>query len=183
MNDLFSGDTADVGSATRYGRIITDIPSFQLDGSQDLNLTATSAATISLTGNALGVSSEISCEESTYYGTMTEEIFGSSWVDNVIALAIENSDMELTQGSTESIITRVVFGGSIASQRKDNSNFTFAVESGTSATSVIFATASTGGLTIKNSVIDTLCVNNTFLSSIIKFHNPSSPFSNLLTKF
>ena len=94
MNDLFSGDTADVGSATRYGRIITDIPSFQLDGSQDLNLTATSAATISLTGNALGVSSEISCEESTYYGTMTEEIFGSSWVDNVIALAIENSDLD-----------------------------------------------------------------------------------------
>ena len=53
MNDLFSGDSADIGSATRYGRIITDIPSFQLDGNQDLNLTATSAATISLTGNAL----------------------------------------------------------------------------------------------------------------------------------
>lgn len=152
MNDLFSGDTADVGSATRYGRIITDIPSFQLDGSQDLNLTATSAATISLTGNALGVSSEISCEESTYYGTMTEEIFGSSWVDNVIALAIENSDMELTQGATESIITRVVFGGSVASQRKDNSNFTFAVESGTSATvdedGVVTASSSATGDTV-----------------------------------
>ena len=91
MNDLFSGDSADIGSATRYGRIITDIPSFQLDGNQDLNLTATSAATISLTGNALGVNSDISCEEAPYYGTMTEEIFGSSWVDNVIALAIENS--------------------------------------------------------------------------------------------
>lgn len=152
MNDLFSGDTADVGSATRYGRIITDIPSFQLDGSQDLNLTATSAATISLTGNALGVSSEISCEESTYYGTMTEEIFGSSWVDNVIALAIENSDMELTQGATESIIARVVFGGSVASQRKDNSNFTFAVESGTSATvdedGVVTASGSATGDTV-----------------------------------
>lgn len=152
MNDLFSGDTADVGSATRYGRIITDIPRFQLDGSQDLNLTATSAATISLTGNALGVSSEISCEESTYYGTMTEEIFGSSWVDNVIALAIENSDMELTQGATESIINRVVFGGSVASQRKDNSNFTFAVESGTSATvdedGVVTASSSATGDTV-----------------------------------
>lgn len=152
MNDLFAGDTADVGSATRYGRIITDIPSFQLDGSQDLNLTATSAATISLTGNALGVSSEISCEEATYYGTMTEEIFGSSWVDNVIALAIENSDMELTQGDTESIITRVVFGGSVASQRKDNDNFTFAVESGTSATvsssGVVTASSSATGETV-----------------------------------
>jgi hypothetical protein len=134
MNDLFSGDSADIGSATRYGRIITDIPSFQLDGNQDLNLTATSAATISLTGNALGVDSDTSCEESPYYGTMTEEIFGTSWVDNVVALAIENSDIELADTETESLIVRAVFGGSVASQRKDNSNFTFAVESGTSAT-------------------------------------------------
>jgi hypothetical protein len=83
---------------------------------------------------------------------MTEEIFGSSWVDNVIALAIENSDMELTQGATESIIARVVFGGSIASQRKDNSNFTFAVESGTSATvdedGVVTASSSATGDTV-----------------------------------
>ena len=134
MNDLFSGDAADIGSATRYGRIITDIPSFQLDGNQDLNLTATSAATISLTGNALGVESGTSCEENPYYGTMTEEIFGTSWKDNVIALAIENSDIELASGESESLAVRVVFGGSVASQRKDNSNFTFAVESGTSAT-------------------------------------------------
>ena len=152
MNDLFAGDTADVGSATRYGRIITDIPSFQLDGSQDLNLTATSAATISLTGNALGVSSEISCEESTYYGTMTEEIFGTSWLDSVVALAVENSDMELLAEATETIITRVVFGGSVASQRKDNSNFVFAVESGTSATvdedGVVTASSTVTGDTI-----------------------------------
>lgn len=134
MNDLFSGDAADIGSATRYGRIITDIPSFQLDGNQDLNLTATSAATISLTGNALGVESGISCEENPYYGTMTEEIFGTSWKDNVIALAIENSDLELSSGESETLAVRVVFGGSVASQRKDNSNFTFAVESGNSAT-------------------------------------------------
>lgn len=152
MNDLFSGDSADIGSATRYGRIITDIPSFQLDGNQDLNLTATSAATISLTGNALGVNSDISCEEAPYYGTMTEEIFGSSWVDNVIALAIENSDMDLSQGETETLLVRTVFGGSVASQRKDNSKFTFAVESGTSATvsedGVVTASSSATGDTI-----------------------------------
>ena len=32
INDLFSGDPKNVGSASKYGRIITDIPSFQLDG-------------------------------------------------------------------------------------------------------------------------------------------------------
>ena len=152
INDLFSGDTADLGSATRYGRIITDIPHFQLDGNQDLNLTATSAATISLTGNALGVESDISCEEAPYYGTMTEEIFGASWKDDVIALAIENSDMSLNLSDTETIIPRVVFGGNIASQRKDNSNFTFAVENGTSATvssaGIVTASATVTGDTL-----------------------------------
>lgn len=64
---------------------------------------------------------------------MTEEIFGTSWKDDVIALAIENSDIELEAAETEKLIVRVVYGSSVASQRKDNSNFTFAVESGTSA--------------------------------------------------
>lgn len=128
LSDLFSGDVNDVGSATRYGRVITDIPSFQLDGNQDLNLTATSAATISLTGNALGVESGDSCEEDPYYGTMTEEIFGSSWKDNVIALAVENAD-DLSVGDT--IIVYAVYGGATASNRVANDNFTFAKESGT----------------------------------------------------
>ena len=157
MNDLFSGDSADIGSATRYGRIITDIPSFQLDGNQDLNLTATSAATISLTGNALGVDSDTSCEESPYYGTMTEEIFGASWKDNVVSLAIENSDIELQLEETETLIVRAVFGGSVASQRKDNSNFVFAIEDGTSATvdedGVITASSTVTGDTIVSATL------------------------------
>lgn len=32
INDMYSGDVADVGNAERYGRLITDIPRFQLDG-------------------------------------------------------------------------------------------------------------------------------------------------------
>lgn len=132
LSDLYSGETADVGSATKYGRIITDIPSFQLDGNQDLNLTATSAANISLAGNALGVESGDSCEEDPYYGTMTEEIFGASWQENVVALAVENSDIEIGVGDTEALVVRAVYGGSVASNRQPNSNFTFAVESGSS---------------------------------------------------
>lgn len=132
LSDLFSGDTKDIGSATRYGRIITDIPAFQLDGNNDLNLTTTSAATVSLTGNALGVESGDTCEEDPYYGTMTEEVFGATWQDNVIALAIENSDMELGVSETETLIVRAVYGGATASNRQPNSNFDFVVESGNS---------------------------------------------------
>lgn len=133
LNDLFAGDVADIGSASRYGRIVTDIPRYQLDGNMTLNLTATSASTVPINGNALAVETGDSCEEEPYYGTMTEEIFGASWQDNVIALAIENSDLDLVVGGSDTLIVRAVFGGTTASARQNNSNFTFAVESGASA--------------------------------------------------
>ena len=133
LNDLFAGDVADIGTASRYGRIVTDIPRYQLDGNMTLNLTATSASTVPISGNALAVEAGTSCEEEPYYGTMTEEIFGTSWEDNVIALAIENSDLELVNGGSDTLIVRAVFGGATASARQSNDNFTFAVESGTSA--------------------------------------------------
>ena len=144
LNDLFSGDSANMATATKYGRIITDIPSFQLDGNQDLNLTATSAATVSLTGNALGVMSNDSCEEEPYYGTMTEEIFGYSWKSDVIALAIENSDIEIAEGDSETLAVRAVFGGAIVSKRVDNSELIFAMETGGDYASVVATGVVTG---------------------------------------
>ncbi len=155
MNDLYSGDVGSQSDATRYGRLITDIPRLQMDGNQTLNLTATSAATINLTGSALAVLSGDTCEEDPYYGTMTEEIYGAKWQDDVIALAIENADIELQSPETEQLIVRAVFGGNIASQRKDAANFTFAVATG-SATyidvdntgKVTAKTAGTGYVTV-----------------------------------
>ena len=58
---------------------------------------------------------------------MTQEIFGSKWQDDVVALACENADLDVATSGTDTLIVRAVFGGAIASQRKDNSNFTFAV--------------------------------------------------------
>ena len=129
MNDLYAGDVGTQSDATRYGRLITDIPRLQMDGNQTLNLAASSAATINLTGSALAVLSGDTCEEDPYYGTMTEEIYGAKWQDDVVALAVENSDIELAKGASETLIVRAVFGAGMASQRKDNSNFTFSVVS------------------------------------------------------
>lgn len=128
INDLFSGDVNNISSATRYGRLITDIPRLQMDGNQNLSLTATSAATVSLTGSALAVNTNDSCEEAPFYGTMTEEIYGQTWQDNVIALAVGNSEITMTGTDSATLQVYVVFGGSVASELKDNSNFTFAIE-------------------------------------------------------
>ena len=128
LNDLFSGEVGSQSDATRYGRLVTDIPRLLLDGTQDLSLTASGAATVSLSGSALAVSSTDSCEEDPYYGTMTEEVYGAKWQDDVIALAVENGDVELAQSSSETLIVRAIFNGSTLPARKDNSNFTFAIE-------------------------------------------------------
>ena len=131
INDLYSGSAADVAaSSSKYGRLITDIPNFQLDGNVNLAWAATSAATVPLNGKALAYDESTSCEEDPVYGTMTQEVFGAKWQDDVIALAIENADMELANNGSEQLIVRAVFGGNIASQRKDATNFTFAVATG-----------------------------------------------------
>nr|DAZ41613.1 MAG TPA: structural protein [Caudoviricetes sp.] len=134
LTDLYSGKVGTQSDATRYGRLIVDIPQFQLDGSQDLSLTATSAATVSLSGQALAVLDGATCEDDPYYGTMTEEIYGAKWQDDVIALAIENADIELAKSGTEALIVRAVYGKGMASQRKDSSNFNFTVETSPAAT-------------------------------------------------
>lgn len=79
---------------------------------------------------------------------MTEEVFGGVWQDDVIAIAVENGDVELEQSGSETLAVRVIFGGSMASQRKDNSNFTFAVETNPASTATGTAVgANTGVIT------------------------------------
>lgn len=146
INDLFSGDVNDITSAERYGRLITDIPRLQMSGAQELTLNATSAATISLTGSALGVMEGTSCEEMPVYGTMTQEIYGDVWQDKVVALAVEN--VEITAANT-TLHVRAVFGGGVASKRVPNDALTFTPEPSTITVSADGVVAGTGDGTIK----------------------------------
>ena len=147
INDEYSGEAVDAADVTTIGRLITDIPRLQLDGAQNLALTATGAATTSLSGSALAVASDAtSCETDAYYGTMTEEIFGATWQDNVVALAIEDNDIQLATSATATLSVYAVYGGNKASQKKDNSNFTFAVVGGSSS---IITVDETGLVTAK----------------------------------
>ena len=130
LNDLYNADINTNSAASKVGRLITDIPRLSLDPSQDLTLNATSSAPTQLTGTALRYTSSESCESTAVYGTMTEQVYGAKWQDSVVALAVENADMELGASKTETAIVRVVYGGSVASQRKANRNFTFAKVSG-----------------------------------------------------
>lgn len=136
LNDLFNADISTTNNATKIGRLITDIPRLQLDGAQDLNLTATSAATVSLSGSALAVDSNDSCEGESYYGTMTEEIFGAKWQNEVKAIAFEDADIALKANGTQTLVCYVLFDGNKAPKIVDNANFTFTVEDGNENASV-----------------------------------------------
>lgn len=145
INDLYNADIASDNNASIIGRLITDIPRLQMDGNQNLSLTASGAATTSLSGSALAVESLDTCETDSYYGTMTEEEFNAVWQNNVVALAIENADIELATSEKETLIVRAVYGGSTPSQRKDNSNFVFTIEDG--GNSYISVNSTTGEIT------------------------------------
>ena len=149
ITDIYAAETIveDIGNTTIIGHLITDLPRVQLDGSQSLSLTSTSAATTSLSGSALAVNGDdASCETDSYYGTMTQEIFGATWQDNVVALAIEDNDIQLATSATATLSVYAVYGGNKASQKKDNSNFTFAVVGGSSS---IITVDGTGLVTAK----------------------------------
>ncbi len=157
LNDLYNADINKDGSASVIGRLITDIPRLGLDPDQDLTLNATSSAPTQLTGTAFRYSPTSGCSNVATYGTMTEQIYGAKWQDNVQFIAPENGDMELTTGESETLVMRVVYGGSVASQRKANDNFTFVVLSGDSTvdnTGKVTAAGSAGktviGITLKD---------------------------------
>ena len=159
IHDLYSAGSngnVDMANGSKVGRLITDIPRLQLDPNLELNLTPTSAATVDFGGTALAVNTGTSCEEDSYYGTMTEEIFGADWKDNVIAVAIENGEVTLDGGSgdKETLIPRVVYNN-MPAQRKLPTDFTFTIlDSGSthvsvdSDTGVVTALGSNGVATI-----------------------------------
>lgn len=150
LNDLYNADINADASASKVGRLITDIPRLGLDPSQDLTLSATSSAPTQLTGTALRYVASEGCTADASYGTMTEQVYGAKWQDSVQFIAPENGDIELGTGETETLIMRVVYGGSVASQRKDNSNFTFTVLEGNStvSTSGVVTAAGSAGKTV-----------------------------------
>lgn len=171
LTDLYSGKVGTQSDTTRYGRLIVDIPQFQLEGNQNLSLTASSAATINLTGMALAVLNGATCEDDPYYGTMTEEIFGAKWQDDAIALAVVNSDITLATSAEETLDVRVVFGRGVASQKKDNGNFTFESEGEDTATvdtNGVVKGVATGTTTIEVTLTDAANVQPAFVTVTVE---------------
>lgn len=90
---------------------------------------------------------------------MTEEIYNAKWQDDVIGIAVENGDVELSQNGTETLSVRVIYKGSLPAQRKDNSNFTFTIESDPASTATDTAVGAHDGKITAGSVAGTAIVS------------------------
>lgn len=84
----------DVNNSSKIGIVQVLVPRFQFNGSMELSMTSTGVANSPIAGSALDTPSA-DCSDGGYYAIITEQLSGSSWYDNVFALAIEDSDIEL----------------------------------------------------------------------------------------
>ena len=93
---------------------------------------------------------------------MTEEIFGSTWQDSVIALATSTPEVALDANGTATLQVYAVFGGSVASQLVDNSDLTFAIEtSPASTTSGVEVGTNTGVITAESATAGACVISAT----------------------
>ena len=149
INDIYSGDASDVGNSSKCGRLVTSIPNFQFNGTNDLAFAAGSATSVTISGTANAVLDGDTCVDEPYYGTITEEIFNENWQDRVIALAIANADITAPAEINANIATAqvyAVFGGMTASKLIDNYNCIFAVEADGGTGVTVGNTVSTAGV-------------------------------------
>lgn len=141
-------DKNDVNSSSKVGNVQILVPRFQFNGSMEISMSATGVANSPIAGSALDNPSA-DCSEGGYYAIITEQIAGASWYDNVFALAIEDSDVELTAPSgtqTLSVYALPVAGAAFKPPYEDLT-FTSAADATASVTAEGVVTGKTAGNT------------------------------------
>lgn len=109
---LFAGGMSDdISSKTQVGEIEVDIPRFQFNGTQDMSMTSSGAATSNLSGQALRAYSGTSCDDMGQYGTIKLRLFDSVWYQNLTAMYIDDAEFELSTGSDKTLSVYGVYGG------------------------------------------------------------------------
>lgn len=113
-------------ASSQIGEIQVDIPNFMLEGAQELSLTSGGISTASLNGSALSTfSGNGGCSDGGYYAIVTELIYGKSVFDNVVSLAVADSDIDLTVGETQAIKVYAIYSDGTVPSIVDNALLTF----------------------------------------------------------
>lgn len=167
--NLYSGDATNASTGTRVGEITIKVPRFMLNGTQELSMTATGAATTSIEGMALA-SGGSGCEDQGIYAEIVQVMFDERWYTDAQGLIIEDSLIEEEAASyqpTTPVVyawypnakPKMISNTILAAQESDleeneKSKLVFSITPGTTAlqidetTGVISGTAAAGTATI-----------------------------------
>ena len=122
-----AGTSADQYTASsQIGEIQVKIPNFLLEGAQELSLTSGGISTASLSGSALSTfSGNGECSNGGYYAIITEIINGRGVFDNVVNIAVADSDLDLDVDEGQSLIIYAIYSDGTEPTIIDNGLFTF----------------------------------------------------------
>lgn len=147
-------DVQSLSTSSKVGELIVDIPRFQFNGSVELSLTSSGAATSNLSGSALAVNDTINCSDMGRYGTVKLRTFGGKWYDSLIAMAVDGAEMSMKTGDTKTLKVVGIFQdkGTTLTGVLNNANLTFTSSSSSVAsvsTAGVVTAAGTGTATIE----------------------------------
>lgn len=148
-------DTTTYASSSKVGEVQVEVPTYQLSGGQELNLTSSGTATSSISGMALAsLSGASSCDSAGDYAYIKKIIFGQDEFANVKAIVVEDSDLDLTVGGTQTLILYKMYFGNILPALLENNKVTFT--SGTTGVATVSSAGVVTGVSAGTSTI--ICV-------------------------
>ena len=119
-------DAQSYSSSSKVGEVQVEIPTFLFDGAQELSLTSSGVATTSLSGSALATfTGNEGCDADGYYAKLKQIIYNKDEFDDVKAIVIADSSIDLTVGETQALEVYALYGGNVAPKLLDNAKLTF----------------------------------------------------------
>ena len=113
-------------SSSQVGEIQVTVPNFQLEGAQELSLTSGGFASATLNGSALiTYSGNTGCSDAGYYAIVNEIIYGKGVWDNVVSLAVADSDVDLGATDSQKLVVYAIYSDGTVPKIVDNSLLTF----------------------------------------------------------
>lgn len=150
--NLYVGDANNPETGSKWGTFVVKIPRFQLDGTFDLSMAMTSAASMSLTGSALAVD-DGTCEGKGVYAEIVINEDGDIRTENFSMIAIDPEYNKVNQ--IPHVYGLKKNGGAIL---LDNANLTFSP--GLSGTGAWSSAASTTVTLTGTSLSDTIVIQS-----------------------
>lgn len=135
---LFKAGTeagASYTSSSKVGEVQVEIPNFLLAGAQDLSLSASGASTTALSGSALvSYTGSEGCDGDGFYAKLKQVTYGKDEFDDVKAIVIADSNIELAPTEKQTLEVYALYGGVKAPRLLDNAKLTFTSSANSYAT-------------------------------------------------